>query len=265
MQRAQAVTTTTSKDGTVLAYDVYGTGPPLIYVTGASGFRSFRPVVADAKAFAKAFTVYSYDRRGRGDSGDTAPWTVEREVEDIEALIEIAGGTAFVYGHSSGAALALEAALALGDKVRKVVLYDASYVHDEAEKAGYRVLSERVDRLLRDGRNAKAMKVFLRGIGMPRAFTALLPLVPGWRTMKALAPTLAYDIALTSDLPPTGRAARLTVPARVIVGQQSPAGLHDVAQLLATAIPGAEYRQLPGQGHLVSAKALMPELRDFLT
>lgn len=110
-----------SKDGTTLAYDIYGSGPALIYITGASCFRSFMPIVQDAKAFAKEFTVYNYDRRGRGDSTDTQPYAIEREVEDIEALIDAAGGKASLYGHSSGAVLALEAAFRLGNKVDKVV------------------------------------------------------------------------------------------------------------------------------------------------
>ena len=111
--------TTKSKDGTTLAYDVYGSGPALIYITGASCFRSFIPIVQDAKAFASEFTVYNYDRRGRGDSGNTLPYSLEREVEDIEAMIDAAGGKAYLYGHSSGAVLALEAAMRLGDKVQK--------------------------------------------------------------------------------------------------------------------------------------------------
>ena len=125
--------TVTSKDGTTLAYDVYGSGPALIYITGAICFRNFMPVLGDAKAFAKEFTVYNYDRRGRGDSTDTQPYAIEREVEDIAALIDAAGGRASLLGHSSGAVLALEAALRLGDKIDKVVLYDASYVPDKTQ------------------------------------------------------------------------------------------------------------------------------------
>lgn len=256
--------TTRSKDGTVIAYDVYGSGPALIYITGASCFRSFMPVVQDAKAFAKEFTVYNYDRRGRGDSGNTLPWSVEREVEDIEALIDAAGGKVFLYGHSSGAVLALEAALRLGDKVRKVVLYDASYVHDEAEKVSYSQLRRTIEGLLKEGKHAAAMKGFLKGIGMPKVFVALLPIFPGWRTMKALAPTLAYDIALTSDLPPVARAAHVAVPAQILFGQKSPASLHSVANQLATAIPGARFAAIPGQDHMVSARALLPKLVAFL-
>ncbi len=218
------------------------------------------PIMHDAKAFAKEFTVYNYDRRGRGDSGNTLPWTVEREVEDIEALIDAAGGTAYLYGHSSGAVLALEAALRLGNKVPKAVLYDASYVHDAAEKTQYALLGRTIHQLLEDGANAAAMRTFLQGIGMPRVFVSLLPLFPGWRTMKALAPTLAYDIALTSDVPPLARATQATVPIQILVGQKSPTSLHTVANQLTQAIPHATFAELVGQDHMVGAKALLPQL-----
>lgn len=256
--------TTQSKDGTTLAYDVYGQGPALIYITGASCFRAFFPVVQDAKAFAKEFTVHNYDRRGRGDSGNTLPWSVEREVEDIEALIDAAGGKAYVYGHSSGAVLALEAALRLGDKVQKVVLYDASYVHDQTEKVEYGQLRQQINQLLQEGKDAQAMKGFLSGIGMPKAFVFFLPLFPGWKTMRALAPTLAYDMDLTSDLLPVERAMQVTVPTQILVGQKSPASLHSVADQLAKAIPNAKFAQVAGQDHMVSAKALLPLLVNFL-
>jgi pimeloyl-ACP methyl ester carboxylesterase len=258
------VRTISSKDGTTLAYDVYGSGPALIYITGASCFRSFLPVVQDAKAFAKEFSVYNYDRRGRGDSTDTQPYAIEREVEDIEALIDAAGGRAHLYGHSSGAVLALEAALRLGDRVDRVVIYDPSYVHDEAERSAYNTLSQQVHKLLQDGKNGRAMTSFLSGIGMPKAFVYLLRLMPGWKTMAALAPTLAYDIALTRDLPPLERASQVTVPLQVVVGEKSPAGIHEVARQLSDAIPGATCIKLAGQDHMVSARALLPVLTGFL-
>ncbi|HYF63987.1 MAG TPA: alpha/beta hydrolase [Herpetosiphonaceae bacterium] len=256
--------TTRSKDGTILAYDVYGSGPPLIYVTGAICFRSFLPVVGDAKAFAREFTVYNYDRRGRGDSGDTQPYAVEREVEDIAAVIDAAGGKASLYGHSSGAVLALEAALRLGGRVDRVVIYDASYVHDEAEQTQYAALARQVHSLLAAGKNARAIRTFLAGIGMPRPFVYLLRFMPGWKTLAALAPTLAYDIALTRGLPPLERAARVAVPVQVMVGQKSPAGLHAVARQLSAAIPGAALVELAGQDHMASARALLPALAGFL-
>ena len=257
--------TATSSDGTTLAYDVYGSGPALIYVTGASGFRKFFPIAADAKAFAKEFTVYSYDRRGRGDSGNTLPWAIEREIDDIEAIIDAAGGRANLYGHSSGAVLALEAALRLGPgKVRKAVLYDASYVNDETERVEYRHLVNRINALLRNGQNAKAMTSFLGGIGMPKVMVALLPVMPGWTTMKRLAPTLAYDMALTEELPPIERAGNVAVPIRIVVGEKSGDRLNSVATQLGDAAPGATVTQLAGQDHLVGAKALLPVLVDFL-
>lgn len=256
--------TTTSKDGTTLAYDVYGSGPALIYITGASCFRSFKPILQDARKFAEEFTVYNYDRRGRGDSGDTPPYTIEREVEDIAAMIDAAGGKANLYGHSSGAVLALEAALRLGDKVNKVVMYDPSYVHDEAEKVTYGQLSQKVQKLLDNGKNKEAMSTFLKGIGMPTLFVWLLPLFPGWKTMVALAPTLAYDIALTNDLPPVDRATQVAVPTHIVVGEKSPASINHVANQLTKAIPNAKFEQLAGQSHMVSAKALLPVLSGFL-
>lgn len=256
--------TTFSADGTALAYDVRGDGPPLVFITGATCFRTFRPVVADAKVFATEFTVYTYDRRGRGDSGDTLPYSVAREVEDIAAIIAAAGGKAHVYGHSSGAVLALEAALRLPDKIDRVLVYDASYVHDEPERDSYATLSRQIDALLEQGENARAVTHFLRGIGMPRLFIRLLPLVPGWSTMRALAPTLAYDITLTRDLPPVDRMQRIEVPVRVAVGGRSPASLLAVADRLAEAIPGSDRLVLDGQNHMVNPKVLLPVLREAL-
>ncbi|MFZ4657382.1 MAG: alpha/beta fold hydrolase [Caldilineaceae bacterium] len=256
--------TTQSKDGTTLAYDVYGSGPALIYITGASCFRSFWPIVQDAKAFAKEFTVYNYDRRGRGDSSDMQPYAIAREVEDIAAMIDVAGGRANLYGHSSGAVLALEAALRLGDKIDKVVMYDPPYVHDEAEKAKYNHLSQQVHTLLQAGKNGQAMRTFLGGIGMPKLFVYLMPLLPGWKTMRKLAPTLAYDITLTRDLPPVARAAHVAIPVQILAGEKSPAGIRAVARQLTNAIPGATFIQVKGQDHMVSAKVLLPLLTSFL-
>ena len=172
---------------------------------------------------------------------------------------------ASLYGHSSGAVLALEAALRLGDRVDNIVMYDPSYVHDKAEQVQYSALSHQVHQFLDAGKNAQAMTTFLKGIGMPKGFVYLLRLMPGWKTMVALAPTLAYDIALTRDLPPLDRAAHVTVPVQVLVGEKSPAGIHDVARQLSNAIPGATFVQLAGQDHMASAKALLPVLTRFLT
>lgn len=255
--------TVQSKDGTTLAYDIYGDGPPLIFITGASCFRNFMPVLKDAKAFAKEFTVYNYDRRGRGDSTDTQPYAIEREIEDIEVMIDAAGGKAYLYGHSSGAVLALEAALRLGDKVDKVIMYDPPYVHNVTEKAKYGKLSEQVHELLQTDKNGAAMKAFLHGIGMPKLFVYLMPLMPGWRGMRTLAPTLAYDIALTRDLPPVKRAAQVTVPVQILVGEKSPESVKSAASQLADAMPGVTLVEIAGQDHMVSAKVLLPTFVKF--
>lgn len=252
----------TSKDGTDLAYDVSGDGPALVYITGATCFRRFRPIVADVELFATEFTVYSYDRRGRGDSGDVQPYAIEREVDDIESIVDAAGGHAILYGHSSGAALALEAAARMPDKIDRVVIYDAPYAHDEAEQVSYAQLAEKVRVLLSENANGRALKTFLRGIGMPRVFIALLPLIPGWKTMKALAPTLMYDIAITETLPPVQRFTGIDVPVQVVAGEKSPPELHQVARALAAAVPRSTYRLLAGQDHMVSAKVLLPILTD---
>ncbi|MFD3595626.1 alpha/beta fold hydrolase [Nocardia sp. NPDC058640] len=252
--------TAISKDGTEIAYDVSGDGPALVYITGATCFRRFRPIAADAKVFSTEFTVYNYDRRGRGDSGDNLPYSVEREVEDIEAVVDAAGGRAILYGHSSGAALALEAALRMPEKVDRVVAYDASYVHDEVERVSYAELAEKVRVLVDGGENGRALKVFLKGIGMPGVFVGLLPLFPGWKTMKALAPTLMYDIAITEDRPPVERFAGIEVPVQIVVGEKSPPELHQVARALADAVPGSTHRVLAGQNHMVGAKKLLPIL-----
>jgi len=255
--------TVVSKDGTKIAYDVYGNGPALIYITGASCFRNFMPIKNDVKTFAKNFSVFTYDRRGRADSGDTAPYAIEREIEDIAALIDAAGGSAYLYGHSSGAVLALEAALSLPRKVQKAVIYDASYVHDATEKAAYKELGLQTKALLKDGKNAKAMKTFLSGIGMPKPFVALLPLFPGWKTMKTLAPTLAYDIALTEDTPPLKKIAGITQPVHVVVGSKSPKSVQAVGADVAQAIPKSTFQTLEGQDHMVSAEKLLPVLTQF--
>lgn len=256
--------TTASADGTPIAYDVTGSGPPLVYVTGATTFRRFQPVLADVKAFAREHTVVSYDRRGRGDSGRGGPWTLDRELEDLVAVIDAAGGRAAVYGHSSGAVLAMHAAQRFPEKVSAAVLYDASWVHDETERAEYAELAGRVETLLDEGRGAAALRAFLRGIGMPGLFVAALPLFPGWRTMVALAPTLRHDIALTRELPPLDVAAQVRVPTSVVVGGRSPQSLHAVARALAGAIAGRTLTIVEGQDHMVSAKAMLPVLRERL-
>lgn len=252
--------TATSRDGTQIAYERTGSGPVLVFVTGAVCHRRFAPIRQDVKAFAERFRVTTYDRRGRGDSGDTDAWSSEKEIEDLEAVIDAVGGRALLYGHSSGAVLAMHAARRLPGKVERVLLYDASWVADHEEAATYAQLCAEVEGLLDGGRGAVAIKRFLIGIGMPKAFARLLPVMPGWRRLVALAPTLRYDMALTASPPPLDAAAQITVPVHVMAGERSPASLHRVADALAEAIPGATHEVLRGQDHMVSAKVLLPSL-----
>ncbi len=254
---------TKSKDGTKLAYDVYGNGPALIYITGAICFRQFSPIVKDAKTFAGEFTVYNYDRRGRGDSEDTHPYSLEREIEDLEAIIDVAGGSAFLYGHSSGAVIALEAAIRLPTKIKKITLFDTPYVSNEKEKHDYSILRQDVIELLRSKKNSQALRKFLIGIGMPKVFAYLLPLMPGWKTLKALAPTLEYDLLLTSDLPPLLRAKEIQSPVQIVYGEKSSRGIHTVAKDLKQAIPNAKILKLIGQDHMASPKVILPLLFNF--
>lgn len=263
--KGKGIQRVTSADGTKIAYDVRGSGPALVYITGASCFRQFAPILADAKVFSQNFTVYNFDRRGRGDSSDTQPYSLEKEIDDIEAMINAAGGKAFLYGHSSGAILALEAALRLKDQVTGVVVYDPSYVHTEAEKHNYKHLSNTVLSLLAKKKHKQAMKVFLSGIGMPGIFVWLLPVFPGWKTMHKLAPTLAYDIELTNEFPPLKRLGNLKSPLLVLAGSKSPERIRTVASQIAASVPGCGFEELTGQNHMVSAKILLPKFIAFLT
>jgi pimeloyl-ACP methyl ester carboxylesterase len=256
--------TVQSKDGTQIAYDVYGSGPALIYITGATCFRHFEPVLHDAQVFASAFSVYNYDRRGRGDSGNTLPYAPEGEIEDIEVLIDAAGGNAFLYGHSSGAALALEAALRLDGKVSRIVLYDASYCSSELEQRDFEALGEALDALLKDGKHEDAIRLFLEGIGMPDEVIGFMRESPEWVTLVALAPTLAYDVRLTLDLPPLERATHLTTPTLIMTGELNPDSIHEVAAQLKQAIPQAKSVQLAGQDHMPDPALVLPILVDFL-
>lgn len=256
---------TTSKDGTTIAYDVYGSGSALLFITGATCFRSFEPVLHTAFVFAEQFRVYNYDRRGRGDSGNTLPYTGEREVEDIEALIDAAGGSAFLYGHSSGAILALEAAMRLGDKVRKLVMYDPSYAPDEASQRALKELYQGVSALLEHGKHDEAIRLFWEGIGLPQEAIAGMQHSRAWATMRALAPTLAYDMRLASDLPPIAHASQLTTPTQIMVGAESPTSIHKTANQLREAIPNARYTRLAGQDHLPNPEVVLPVLLSFLT
>ena len=258
--------TVISKDGTRIAYETIGNGPAVILVGGALSGRSGGAELA--KVLSPALTVYSYDRRGRGDSGDTPPYAVTREVEDLAALIDVAGGSAFVYGKSSGAGLALQAAAALGDNVRKLALYEAPYSEEDGAGDAWRAFRSSLDTLLASKRYEEAVTRFLTFVGAPAEAIAGARASPAWAGMVAMAPTLAYDNAILGDdrSVPRETAAKVTVPTLVIDGGAS-AGpmpfMRTTADALAKAIPNAERRTIDGQAHDVSPATIAPVLREF--
>jgi pimeloyl-ACP methyl ester carboxylesterase len=254
-----------SVDGTIIAYDQVGSGPALILVDGALGSRALGfmdPLVA---LLAPNFTIFAYERRGRGESTDTQPFAVEREIEDIEALINEAGGEAFLYGISSGACLALEATIKLGHKVKKLALYEAPYDSDEARRQAFRNYRKQLAEVLAEGRRGDALGLFMMFVGMPPEHLEGARQQPMWPMWEAVAHTLAYDAAAMGDdgSVPIEKAARVTVPTLVMDGSASFPFMYTTAVALAKAIPNASHRQLQGQTHDVAAEALAPVLLEF--
>jgi pimeloyl-ACP methyl ester carboxylesterase len=258
-----------SKDGTTIAFDVIGRGLPIILVDGALCSRSFGPMPKLAPLLAEHFTVFIYDRRGRGDSTDATPWTVEREVEDIEALLNQAGGSAFVYGTSSGAALALKAANRLPG-IRKVVLYEAPFVVDDSYPPIPQDYLSHLKALIASERRGDALKFFMKRVGVPAVFVAAMRLMPSWSKLKAVAHTLVYDISIVEDNQQgkplmAGQWASVTVPTLVAVGGKSPQWMLQAMKMLADVLPNAKHHIVKGQTHMLKASAIAPVIVEFLT
>ena len=257
--------TVISRDGTSIAYEQVGQGPPLILVDGAFCSRAFGPMPKLAPLLARHFTVIFYDRRGRGDSGDTAPYAVAREVDDLDALIRRAGGSAQVLGISSGAILALEAA-ASSLPIARLALYEPPFV--ATGDADHRVPPDSVahlTRLIAADRRDAAVKFYLtRFMGAPRIAYYGMRLMPQWPKMRAVAPSLPYDATIVGDArPPRERLATVAVPTLVIGGAKSPAGLRAAVHAAVDVIPGAQLHVLPGQTHNVAVTALAPVVTAY--
>lgn len=260
--------TVMSQDGTVIAYDRVGHGPAVILVDGAMGFRAFGASPDLAKLLAPGFTVYAYDRRGRGESGNTLPYAVEREIEDIDALIAAAGGSAYLYGISSGAALALEAAISLQSKVTKLAMYEAPYDGSDSGVTAWRAYRATLAELLAANQRGDAVHLFMSFVGVPADMLAGMRQSPGWPTFEAVAPTLAYDAAaLGADRTvPTERAAAVTASTLAMDGGASVEimpFMRASAEALTGAIPNARHRILEGQRHDVDIQVLAPDLAEF--
>ena len=240
----------------------------IILVHGAFTGRA-HPILSNvAAALAPWFTVVNYDRRGRGDSGDTQPYAPEREIEDIEALIDATGPAASLYGHSSGGCLALDAAVQLGPKVSKLAMYEAPYNDDPAFQQAWARYLEQLASDLAGNRRGDAVAAFMTLIGMPAEQVEAMRQAPFWPGMEAIAPTLAYDHAgvIGEDLSvPVKRAAQVDVPALVMYGTASPPFMAETATTLSKAFPHAELRALDGQDHSVDPAVLAPVLTAFLS
>jgi pimeloyl-ACP methyl ester carboxylesterase len=258
--------TVLSQDGTAIAFDRRGHGPAVILVDGALCYRGMGPSGPLAELLARQFTVFTYDRRGRGESGDTAPYAVEREVEDIAALLSEAGGTAFVWGTSSGAALALEATNRLRG-IEKLALYEAPFIVDDSRSTTQDGWT-RIGAAVAADRRSDAVKLFMKTVGVPDIFIALMRFMPAWSKLKGVAHTLPYDGALVQENQkgaplPAGRWASVTVPTLVMDGGKSPAWMRNANRALASVLPNARHRTLEGQTHMLNAKVHAPVLMEF--
>jgi pimeloyl-ACP methyl ester carboxylesterase len=258
----------TSKDGTEIAYETKGTGPALILVDGALCYRTFGPMAALSELLAPHFTVITYDRRGRGESGNSRVYAVEREVEDLDALIQAAGGSAYVFGTSSGACLSMEAAVKLGKKIKKLAMYEPPYNSVEAARRNFEKYQHKLNDTLAAGKRGDAVGLFMGLVGTPAEQVEGMKQAPVWPMFEAVAPTLAYDAAVmgVDGSVPVALAARVPVPTLVMDGGASyefMPFMRETAAALAKAIPNAQHRTLEGQRHDVSVDVLAPVLVEF--
>jgi pimeloyl-ACP methyl ester carboxylesterase len=262
--------TVTSTDGTTIAYEQIGVGPAIILISSALADRADTAKLA--KELSESFTVINYDRRGRGKSTDAPLYSVEREIEDLEALLNTVG-PAYLFGSSSGAALALDAAHRLGSQVQGLFLYEPPFIVDDSRPPIASDLVEQVQKLLAANRRSDAVRLFFtKGMGIPGFVVAMMRwLMPGWSKMADMAHTIPYDLAVLSGTQagrplPAARWASVQTPVLVMVGGKSEAFFHTGAQALADLLACGRYRSLDGRDHgapMTAPKVLAAVVRDF--
>lgn len=265
--------TVISKDGTTIAYDKTGQGPPLVLVSGAFGYRKFPGAVKLAGLLSERFTVYNYDRRGRGDSGDSKSYAIGREIEDLDAVIAAAGGSAYVWGLSSGAALALHAA-ASGSAISKLALHEPPFIVGAADRKPPKDFLQQLRKLIADDRRGDAVRYFLTtGMGAPSFVVGMMRIMPGvWRKLTAVAHTLPYDAALLDGYMdgkplPAGKWTNVIMPIVVLAGSESPGSMRRGSEAAAAVLPHATLVSKKGLGHMkqLPAEATAAELSAFFS
>lgn len=253
----------TSKDGTRIAYDAAGHGPAVLLVLGALNSRKSGTKLA--KLLASGFTAITYDRRGRGSSTDSPSYSPEREIEDIAGLIDAIGGQACLYGHSSGAALAIRAAVKLPRQVRKLAVYEAPYALDSDARQAARDYFANLEKALASGQAGDAVALFIRSVGVSDKQLQAIRQMPMWKGLERLAPTLVYDSEVlgADHALPAALLSSVRTPTLVMHGGAGSPAMRDAAQAISQAIPGALLRTLAGQTHGVSPKVIAPVLEGF--
>jgi pimeloyl-ACP methyl ester carboxylesterase len=254
----------TSRDGTTIAFDRVGDGALVILVGGATQYRAFDPSTADLAArMAERFTVLNYDRRGRGDSGDTQPYAIEREIEDLDALIEHVGGSAALYGSSSGGNLALEAAMR-GVGVTRLALWEPNFLVDDSRPPLPDDYVAQLEARVDAGRRGDAVEYFLTtAAGVPAEYLGPMRESPMWAGMEQVAHTLAYDGRIVNGFHLQAvRVAALDTPALVMDGGQTP-WMSSGVEALAGALPNGMHRRLEGQEHGPSPEVIAPVLIEW--
>jgi pimeloyl-ACP methyl ester carboxylesterase len=257
------MTYVTSKDGTKIDYETLGSGPPLVLVWGAMGALDSPFTKAMRDELAKSFTIYDYDRCGRGKSGDRKPYAIAHEIEDLRAVCAAAGGNPFVWATSSGAALALEAAAA-GVPMHMLAAHEPPYMVGEHAETYDKDYERNVTKLIAEGKRSEAVSAFMRMVGVPAPMVWVMRLMPFWKKALVVAHTLPYDAAVMNGFtPPEKRLRDIRVPTVVLFGSSTPAKLKAGAAEVARLVPGAKLKELPKQNHGVKPAALRPALVEI--